>query len=224
MIVTTDTKSFKKLMDNIVNYSYGFIEGVDQGKKIFLNNLGKETLLALEAYIDLEARANPQALHHVYEWYQTGSPQARLYDFDYTVSNLGLSFKSKFKQSRTLSQDSNTPFYNKASIMENGTPVYIKPKKNVLVFKEGTETIFTKKPVTVDKPGGNRVEGSFERITDEFFLRYFKQSFLRASGLYDYINKPTLYKAEFKSGSTAGRPKGISTGFKWIANAKISVE
>ncbi len=224
MIVKTDTKSFKKLMNNIVDYSYGFINGVDQGKKVMFNNLGKETIIALQAYIDLEARANPQALHHVYEWYKSGSPESRLFEFDYTVSNLGLSFKSNFKQSRTLSQDSNTPFYNKAEIMESGVPVFIKPKKEVLAFKEGGETIFTKKPITVKNPGGPEVSGSFERISDEFFLRYFKQSFIRASGLYDYISKPTLYKTNFEAGSKGGKNKGISTGFKWIANARIGVE
>jgi len=54
--------------------------------------------------------------------------------------------------------------------------------------------------------------------------RYFKQSFLRASGVYDYIKKPTLYKKNLKAGSIAGRSKGIDTGFKWITNATIGVE
>lgn len=55
-------------------------------------------------------------------------------------------------------------------------------------------------------------------------LRYFKQSFLRASGIYDYIKKPTLFKKNIKAGSKSGKSKGVETGFKWIANAKISVE
>ena len=224
MIVQTNTVKFEKLLNNIVNYSIGFLDGVELGKKEFLNNLGKSTLQALQAYIDLEARANPQSLHHVYEWYQTGSPSARLYDFDYTVSNLGLSFKSSFSQSRTVAQDSNVPFYNKASVMEKGTPVFIKPKHNVLAFKNNGETVFTKKPITIENPGGAYVQGSFERISDEFFKIYFKQSFLRASGLYDYINNPTLYKVNLKAGSVSGKSKGKTTGFKWIANARIGVE
>ena len=224
MIVQTNTVKFEKLLNNIVNYSIGFLDGVQLGKKEFLNNLGKSTIQALQAYIDLEARANPQALHHVYEWYQTGSPNARLYDFDYTVSSIGLSFKSSFSQSRTVAQDSNVPFYNKASIMEKGSPVFIKPKRNVLAFKNNGETVFTKKPVTIENPGGVYVQGSFEKISDEFFRIYFKQSFLRASGLLDYINNPTLYKTNFKSGSVSGKLKGRTTGFKWIANARIGVE
>jgi hypothetical protein len=224
MIVQTNTAKFEKLLNNIVDYSIGFLDGVQLGKKEFLNNLGRSTIQALQAYVDLEARANPQALHHVYEWYQTGSPNARLYDFDYTVSNLGLSFKSSFSQSRTVAQDSNVPFFNKASVMEKGTPVLIKPKNNVLAFKNNGETVFTKKAITVENPGGAYVQGSFERISDEFFKVYFKQSFLRASGLYDYINNPVLYKKNMKAGSVSGKIKGRSTGFKWIANARIGVE
>ena len=212
-------------MNNIVKYSIGFLDGVENGKTIFLKNLGLGTIQALSAYVDVSAKGNPRALHHVYEWYQTGSPNARLFDLDYTVSNLGLSINSTFKQSRTLREDSNEPFYNKASIMERGVPVTITPKKSsVLVFEEGGETIFTKNPITVRSPGGDEVRGSFEKTVDEFILRYFKQSFLRASGIYDYIKKPTLYKKNIKAGSKLGRSKGLDTGFKWIANAKISVE
>lgn len=225
MRVITNLKQFESQMNNIVKYSIGFLDGVENGKTIFLKNLGLGTIQALAAYVDVSAKGNPRALHHVYEWYQTGSPSARLFDLDYTVSNLGLSINSTFKQSRTLREDSNEPFYNKASIMERGVPVTITPKKSsVLVFEEGGETIFTKNPITVRSPGGDEVRGSFEKTVDEFILRYFKQSFLRASGIYDYIKKPTLYKKNIKAGSKVGRSKGLDTGFKWIANAKISVE
>jgi hypothetical protein len=212
-------------MNNIVKYSMGFLDGVERGKTVFLKNLGVGTIQALAAYVDVSAKGNPRALHHMYEWYQTGSPSARLFDLDYTVSNLGLSIRSTFKQSRTLKEDSNEPFYNKASIMEQGIAVTITPKRSsVLVFEEGGNTIFTKNPITVRSPGGEEVQGSFEKTVDEFILRYFKQSFLRASGIYDYIKKPVLYKKNFKAGSKLGKSKGIDTGFKWIANAKIGVE
>lgn len=224
MIVKTDTKIFMKKMNNIIEYSYGFLDGIERGKKVFLNNLGKEVIFALGQYIDINAKVNSSALHHVYEWYQTGSPSARLFDLDYTVSNLGLSINSKFKQSRTVSVDTNTPFYNKAYIMENGVPVVIKPKRSgVLTFEAGGQEIFTKRPITVRNPGGDEVSGSFERVFDEFMTRYFRQSFLRSSGLFEYINNPVAYKKEFRAGSRIGRNKGIATGFKWIANARIGV-
>ena len=224
MRVSTNTKSFEKQMNNIVKYSFGFLDGVQKGKSVLLNNLGHGVLTALYDYIDASARSNPRAMHHIYEWMQTGSPDARLYDLNYTVSNLGLSFKSRFIQSQSSSRDSNTPFYDKARIMEQGIPVKIAPvKSDVLVFEANGETVFTKKEVTVENPGGTEVVGSFERAVDEFMLGYFKQSFIRASGLYDYINKPTLYKANVAAGSRMGRSKGVDTGFKWIANARVGV-
>jgi len=224
MQISTNTKSFAKQMNNILDYSFGFLDGAQKGKTVFLNNLGHGVLTALYDYIDASARSNPRALHHVYEWMQTGSPEARLYDLNYTVSNLGLSFKSRFTQSSSLSKDSTVPFYDKARIMEQGIPVKIAPvKSDVLVFEANGETVFTKKEITVKDPGGTEVVGSFERAVDEFMLGYFKQSFIRASGLYDYISKPILYKANFAAGSRMGRAKGVDTGFKWIANARVGV-
>jgi hypothetical protein len=220
-----DTKAFDKQMNNIINYSFGFLDGIQKGKKIFLDKLGVGVIQALSQYIDIQARSNPKALHHVYEWNQTGSPSSRLFDLNYTVSNLGLSLNSKFRQSRTISENMTVPFYNKAKIMEDGIPVTIAPTKSqVLKFNGPNGEVFTRKQIVVDNPGGDEVYGSFESTVDEFILRYFKQSFIRASGLYEYIKKPILYKKNLKSGSRMGRSKGIDTGFKWIANATIGVE
>ena len=225
MIARTNTKQFEKQMTNIVDYAIGFLDGVQKGKTMFLKNLGAGVIEAMASYVDVSARGNPNALHHVYEWYKTGSPSARLFDLQYNVNNSGLIINSTFRQSRTLKEDSNTPFYNKARIMEEGLPVTITPKRSsVLVFEEGGKTIFTKNSITVKNPGGQYVQGSFENVIDEFMLKYFKQSFLRASGLYDYIKKPTAFKKNIKAGSKSGKNKGISTGYNWIINAKISVE
>lgn len=225
MIITTNTKNFEKTMNNVVNYSLGFLDGVHSGKKTFLNNIGKGTIQVLGQYIDSEARANREAMHHVYEWYQTGSPVGRLFDLTYTVSNVGLSVNSNFRQSRTLSEDGTVPFYNKAKIMENGIPVTIKPKRVALRFYEGQGEVFTRRPVTIRNPGGPEVEGSFERVFDEFMNIYFTQGFLRASGIFNYIKNPKIFKKNFAAGAkNGGRRLGQNTGFKWIANAIVEVE
>jgi hypothetical protein len=217
---TIDDRMFMKKMNNIVKYSEGFLNGIQNGKNQFLEGLGIRAIEALKQYIDSNARVNPQALHHVYEWTRTGSPQARLFDIDYTVSNLGLSLKSTFRQSMTVKQGSKQPFYDKARIMENGIPVIIKPRNaEVLVFEENGETVFTKNPVSIDNPGGQLVQGSFERTFDSFFRSYFSQSFLRASGILDYLKKPTAYKKNFAKGANSGRSAGLSTGYRWIINA-----
>jgi len=222
--VTTTTKSFEKQMNNIVNYSMGFIDGVQKGKTEFLKALGQATITSMGQYIDAQARSNPAALHHIYEWNKTGSPSARLFDLDYTISNLGLSVRGTFTQSETLKKGSTVPFYDKAKIMENGVPVTIRPKKRVLAFTIDNEEIFTSNDVTVSDPGGTQVQGSFSKTIDNFMLFYFKQSFLRASGIYNYIQNPTVFKKDINQGSRLGKNKGIQTGFRWIANLKIGVE
>ena len=153
-----------------------------------------------------------------------GSPGGRLFDLQYTVSNLGLSIGGTFQQSKTIKQDSKVPFYDKARIMEKGIPVTITPTKVALAFKSNGETIFTKNPIDIVNPGGNEVQGAFEDTIDEFIKFYFKQSFLKASGIYDYISKPTVFKKDLAAGARLGKSKGFQTGFKWIANVKIGVE
>lgn len=226
MRVSLNTKSFEKTLNGLVEYSLGYTDGIQAGKKEFLNSLGLLTIEALGRYIDVNARMNRDALHHVYEWYREGSPDARLFNLSYTVSNLGLSVNSTFKQSNSMSRDANKPFYDKARIMEEGISVRIVPTGNKpLVFQSGGETVFIKKAVTVQDPGGIEVQGSYQKVFDEFMLKYFKQSFLKASGIYDYIKKPTLYKKNLKSGvKSSSRSKGRQTGYRWIANAAIGVD
>lgn len=220
--VRFDDGEFAREMNNIIKYSIGFMEGAQAGKTQLFNAIAVETIELMKQYIDSNARANPRVLHHVYEWYQTGSPNARLFDIDYTVSKLGLSFKSTFSQSMSVSQGSTAPFYDKARIMEEGIPVTIRPKRSeVLVFEdENGETVYTRKPVTVDKPGGE-TEGEFERVFDTFFLSYFTQAFLRSSGIMEMLQKPTAFKRNFKAGAKGGRSKGYQTGYRWIANAGV---
>lgn len=211
-------------MNNVVQYSLGFLDGVKKGKRVFLNNLGVGVKKMLEMYIDANARSNPQMLHHVYEWSKTGSPDARLFDINYTVSNTGLSFYSTFTQSNSIKQGSTVPFYNKAKIMEEGMPVVIAPKRSsVLVFEDNGETVFTRNPVEVSNPGGSQVQGGFERTVNMFFTRYFTQAFLKASGVDRYLNNPEVYKKNLQKGRVGGKSVGVSTGYAWIVNAGVNL-
>ena len=222
MKLAVNNKQFKKDMDNIVKYSFGYLEGVQIGKVEFFHNLGLNISEMLEKYIDSNARVNPTALNHIYEWYQVGSPNARLYDIKHTVSNNGLTFITNFKQSSSIKDGSNVPFYDKARIMEEGIPVTITPRNsNVLVFEEDGETVFTKNSVNVDNPGGDAAEGSFEKVIDSFFTKYFTQAFLRSSGISQYLENPVLYKKNLTRGKKSGRAKGLDVGYRWIANAGL---
>lgn len=219
MKVVFNNKAFMKEMNNIIEYSYGFIEGMNKAKPMLYRTLGPQITELASQYIDSNARLNPQLLHHIYEWNNVGSPEARLFDIDYKISAIGLTFNSSLKQSKTIKDGSNVPFYNKASIMENGTAVTIRPKKaNALRFEVDGDTVYTKSQVVVENPGGE-TQGQFEKIINEFFGIYFRQSFLRTSGLYNYFNNPRVYKTNIRKGARGGRSAGINVGYNWVAAA-----
>lgn len=223
MKVKFDSSQFKKDMDNIIDYSVGFLEGAQAGKKVFFSNLGLATIEGMKQFIDSMARVDPQALHHVYEWNETGSPSARLFDIEYTVSNLGLSLKSTFRQSLSVSDSSVTPFYDKARIMESGVPITIRPKRSdVLRFvNEDGEEVFTRNEVRIQSPGGEGVAGSFENALDVFINQYFRQSFINASGILDKLKDVSIYNKNFAAGAKSGRSRGVQTGYRWIVNAGV---
>lgn len=223
-MISLDSRKFFKDMNNIIEYSVGFLEGTHSGKSKFMDNLGAKTIELLKDFIDANARINPEALHHVYEWSQTGSPAARLFDIKYTVSGVGLSINSTFRQSTSVKAGSTTPFYNKAEIMEKGIPVVIRPKNaKVLAFNVDGEEVFTSKSVSVMDPGGAAVQGAYERTFDSFFTNYFSQAFLESSGLKDYLSNPTIYKKNLPSALTRGKAAGVATGYKWITNAGVDL-
>ena len=213
---------FLKEMNNMIEYSFGFTEGVKRGRNHILNAVGKDAIDLIKQYIDSSARTNPAILQHMYEWDQTGSPNARLFEIDYTVSGLGLSIKSTFRQSVSIKNGSTVPFYDKARIMENGIPVTIRPRNaSVLAFEDNGEQVFTKNPIVVDNPGGVQAQGGFEKTFDSFFNNYFSQAFLRVSGVMDYIRNPSAFTKNLSAGKRGGRSVGISTGYTWIANIGV---
>lgn len=215
-----DDKQFLKDIRNIVSYTTGFMDGAERGKTVFLNAMGAKTVEGAKQFIDSYARVNPEILHHVYEWYQTGSPEARLFDISYALVGNRILIQNSFRQSQSIKSGSNVPFEEKARIMENGQKLTIKPRNSTqLVFDVDGKTVFTPHPVTVNNPGGTGVVNGFEKTFDLFFNKYFTQSFLKSSGLLDYLNKPIPYKRNIRSGKTGGRAVGLSTGYKWIIGA-----
>jgi hypothetical protein len=222
VIITTNTKAFATSMNNIMEYAVGFMDGVQRGKQHILKAIGMEAIDLLKDFIDANARTNPAALHHVYEWYQTGSPNARLFDITYTMSNVGLSIKSTFRQSTSIKDGSTVPFYDKARIIENGIPVVIRPRRSsTLVFEDGGETVFTKQPIVVENPGGTEAQNGFEQVFDSFFNNYFSQAFLRVSGIMDYLENPEVFKKNINAGKRGGRSLGVATGYSWVANVGV---
>jgi hypothetical protein len=210
--MSLDLKAFNKDMKNILGYSNGFLEGAQQAKPALLKVLGARISEILKDFIDSNARVNPESLHHVYEWYQTGSPNARLFDIDYAVVGGGLSISSSFSQSRSIKSGSRVPFYNKAAIMESGVPVTITPRTK-LVFEVDGETVFTPNSVTVVNPGG-ATEGEYQKVLDTFFNSYLKQSFLNE--VFYSLKREKDFKTKFASAKRGGRALGLTTGYNWI--------
>jgi hypothetical protein len=217
--VVMDSRQFQKEINNIVNYSTGFLEGVQKGKTELYMSLAPKISEMASQFIDANAKMSPELLHHVYEWEKVGSPSARLFDIDYTISSAGITFTSSLKQSSSIKQGSNVPFYNKATIMEQGVGVTIKPKRaSVLRFEIDGQEVYTSKEVRVENPGG-QTQGQFENVISNFFGVYFRQSFLNSSGLLQYFNSPKVYKKNISAAKRGGRALGIKTGYQWVANA-----
>jgi hypothetical protein len=216
--IKLDEKQFKKDMDGLTEYAVGFLEGVQRGKVELLKDIGERAKTILYEYIDASSRVNPSSLQHVYEWYRTGSPEARLFDLQYKAAAGSLSMSATFTQSRSVRNGSTTPFYNKASVMEKGISVTIRPRvAQALRFVEGGEEVFTKSPVTVKNPGGEAAAGGFDRVFSEFFERYFTQSFMETSGLADRIRNTSAFTRSFNRGRTGGKALGNEVGYRWAA-------
>jgi hypothetical protein len=222
MDIIFDYKNFFKDMENLVNYSTGFFEGAKAGKKNLVENFAYSAIDALKQYIDSNARVNPAMLSHMYEWYQTGSPEARLFTLRCETSNSGARIISGFRQSSSIKNGSNVPFYDKARIMEEGVPVTIYPTKSpVLEFEIDGQPIFTKGPITVTDPGGPDAQGGYEKIFNEFFNSYFTQAYIRSSGIFSHLEHPVEFKKNLASGIRGGTSVGFKTGYEWISKRGI---
>ena len=223
MIFNFDDKQFIKDMTNIIGYSNGFMKGVEVGKDTLLLELGKTAIEAFKKFVDSNARVNPAALQHVYEWYQAGSPDSRLFELDYRADAGGLTINSTFSQSKSVKSGSNVPFYDKARIMEFGIPVTIEPKKSdVLVFSVNGEDVFTKNAVTVADPGGQEAQGGYQAVFNMFFSQYFTQAYMQASGITQHLKNPKDFKTNFAAAKTGGKALGTKVGYNWISKGIAS--
>ena len=149
-------------------------------------------------YVDAQARTKPKSLHHVYEWNKTGSPTARLFDL-YLIDTAGLSFRIgrdfKLSKSAVPSQNPKTKrryvFANKASVMEEGMPVVIRPRSaERLVFELDGSTVFMPKgaSVTVKRPGGKAATNQFALTYGRFFGGQLVNASIKSSGFQRIFN------------------------------------
>ena len=147
-------------------------------------------------YIDALARSKPKSLHHVYEWKKSGNKTARLFKLNKT-EQVGLSFgvNYEFLLSKSMVPASSGRrrhvFANKASIMEQGKPLVIRPKNaERLVFQIDEETIFMPKgaSVTVKRPGGSAARNQFTLAHSRFFSGNLVNDSIKRSGFQKLFN------------------------------------
>lgn len=213
-----DASSFIKDLNSAVGYSNGFLDGAKSAQPKMMKNVSYKVKEILYAFIDSMARTDPESLHHVYEWMQVGNSSARLYTLDCIVTGSRMSFSYEFSQSKSIKSGSNVPFYDKARIMESGIPVTIRPvKATTLVFEKDGRTIFTKKPIDVDTPGGPSVAGSFGETVKMFFDSYISQSLLDVTGIRSQLKDVSDFRKNFSSGKKGGYSVGFATGNKWMS-------
>lgn len=220
-----DTQEFKKTMWNAMNYSEGFFQGVESNRLAFNIKLGEITVQLLNKYIDSRAKMYPESLHHVYEWGEVGSPSGRLFDIESTASTTSITFTGSFLPSRSVSDNSDTPFVNKATVMENQITIVIEPRNvDVLSFEANGEQVFTANTIYIDNPGGDAVSGSFGRTVEEFFDTYLTVAVLGKEGVLDSLRRPKEFGQYFASGAKGGgSAKGRSAGSKYMSITGVDI-
>jgi hypothetical protein len=219
-----DPRELTKTLDNIVDYSVGFTKGINMKRTEFNKELGGFIEDALYKYIDAKARANPEELHHMYEWGMTGNASGRLFQLNMSYTQRSIYFTSTFLKSTTVSETSNRPFVDKAQIMEDGVTITISPREaKVLAFEQDGEMVFTSGSVVVENPGGEKAAGGFEKTVKDFFENYLVVGLLRGSGLFDKLSYPKEYLDRFSQGAKSGEMPGISAGKKFLDMGGIEV-
>lgn len=223
LTVKVDSKKIAKTLNNAVDYSYGFFQGIEQERLFFNRTLGGYVAEALGKYIDSKARMNPQAFHHIYEWNAVGNEDARLFRFNVNATKTFISFNGKFLPSKTIVPNGNDVFTNKAWVMENAISVTIEPKNSdVLVFEIEGETVFTRKSIFIEHPGGDSVAGSFGDAVDSFFGQYFTNSLLKP--LMVKLQSAEEYSNNFRSGIAGGRTVGVRAGRQYFRLSGVTIE
>jgi hypothetical protein len=167
-----------------------------QFKSLFTKTIFDQINTDFGNYIDALARSRPKSLHHVYEWKKSGNKAARLFKLN-KISEDGLSFRVNYEfiPSRSMVPTSNGKrrhmFANKASIMEEGKPLVIRPKNaERLVFEIDGETVFMPKgkSVTVRRPGGSASTNQFTLAHSRFFSGRLVNESIKRSGFQKIFN------------------------------------
>lgn len=215
-----DSKEAMKVLQNLVNYSDGFIKETKAQESTVTKRLARTSIEAFYDYLDGLARTNPSMLHHVYEWGAVGDPGARLVELKRQIaSGNNVSIDADFLTSSSVPEGGNEPFYDKAEIMEEGVPVTIdNTEATALFFQIDNQEFFRMGPIVIQNPGGEATRGSFVATFEEFYNDYFEQVYLRAIRFYDHFRNPKGFSSGFSKSAKSGNAFGAgkATALSWI--------
>jgi hypothetical protein len=212
-VLKFDLKEFNKAMNETIEYSKGFLAGVEGNEVFFNQQLAELIKEAFYKYLDSTARLDPDRLHHVYEWGQVGMDSARLFRIEAFSGRQSIRFVTEFMQSTSVSPSANEPFVDKAEVMESGSTITITPRSGGVLAFEGDdgEMVFTSSEVTVEDPGGN-VAGQFGAVAREFFTNYLNKGMLKK--LIANLETPKEYTQGFRKGMN--RSSGMRQGQRYL--------
>jgi hypothetical protein len=217
-----NSKEAMRVLNNVVNYSEGFIKESKAKESYVASKLASTSITAFYEYLDVLARTNPGMLHHVYEWGEAGNPGARLVELKKVLAGKKVEIASEFIMSTTIPENGSEPFWNKAEVMEEGITVQVNEvSAQALFFQIDGEEFFRTGPIVIENPGGEQVRGSFVRAFEEFYNNYFDQVYLRSIRFYDHFTKSREFESGFNSAVRSGSAAsmGRRSALSWIINA-----
>lgn len=158
------TLSYQKMRKDLGDYFDGFFAAVKREEPLAEFKTAAQLIVEFGQYVDMLSAANPQRLHHVYEWGQVGSQEGRLFELSATPTAQGVIITYEFRDSM-VPNDSGVVFAKKAEVMESGESVTTTPTRPVPMdggesFRVGSFTFV---------PGGPETSGAFR----ETFMLYF---------------------------------------------------
>lgn len=217
-----DGKEAMNMLNNLVDYSNGFIKETKAQQKTVTSRLAETSINAFYDYLDTLARTNPGMLHHVYEWGAVGNPEARLVELKKRLTANLANIDSEFISSSSIPESGTEPFYEKATIMEEGIPITVQAVQAQAMFIQYQgEEFFRTGPIVIENPGGESVRGSFVRAFEDFYNNYFDQVYLKSIRYYEHFKNPKGFSSNFGSAVKSSNAAGIgrTTALKWVLNA-----
>lgn len=214
-----DSKEAMKMLNNLVDYSEGFIKETQAKESTIASKLASTSIEAFYDYLDGLARTNPGMLHHVYEWGAVGDPGARLVELKKRIGNSSSEIDVDFLASSSVPEGGSEPFYDKVEVMEEGISVTVQAvQARAMFFQIGGEEFFRTGPIVIENPGGEATRGSFVKAFEEFYNNYFEDVYLRAIRFYDHFENPTAFSANASRAIKSAGAQGIgrTTALKWI--------